>query len=95
MSYRAPPSPLPSERDFVAEAHRAAALHHRGHAPHAWADRLRMSSPEDRGLLTIHVKRSLPRRFPALAEVVRDALRHDEAVRRAAAAPCPAAWGSP
>ncbi len=90
MSYRAPPSPLPSLRDFEAEALDAVAREP-SHAADQWARRVSMTDPTDRGLLSIHIKRHLPRRYPALADVVRDALRHDEAVRRAAAAPCPGA----
>ena len=73
--YRVPVVPLLSQRDFAAEVHAMKKTLSDG-------DRIAIS------FMAANPER-LRREYPALAEIVDDAVRHDEAVRRAARALCP------
>lgn len=73
MNYRQPPAVLPSLRDHRAEVERLA-------LGLDWADRM---------CLRIWSRERIADLFPEIADVVDDAVRADEALRRAARAPCP------
>lgn len=91
MSYRDLPRPVSDDRDFYWEAEQAAWADsdNIGGDALTWARRVGLWYPEDLGLLAIHIRKSIPRRWPRLADVVHDFLRYVDATRRAAKAPCP------
>lgn len=88
IDYRTPPSPLPSKRDFMQEALDASLVEPMPGA-RKWALRADLSCRTDRGLLAIHLKKSVSRRYPLVASVIEDALAQDEVFRRARRVPAP------